>query len=109
MKMAKDSGQRGDCWQFGGAWSGNTLRHSLVGSSVPRPGTTSISNSAAMGEREIGRLVGLDIVEHLAEYLGSLGISEQNLSFIFILLLRRNKYNHVTVFFSCWPVCRPVA
>lgn len=82
-----------------------------MGSSVPRTaGTTSISNSLkAMGRKgKLVRLVGLDIVEHLAEYLGSLGISEQNLSFIFILLLRKNKYNHVTVFFSCWPVCRPV-
>ena len=42
-------------------------------------------------------LVGLDTVEHLAENLGSLGISEQNLNFI--LLLRKNKENHATVFF----------
>ena len=78
----------------------DTLRHSPAGSSVPRPaGSTSISNSLrAMGRKgKLVGLVGLDTVEHLAEYLGSLGISEQNLNFI--LLLRKNKDNHATVFF----------
>lgn len=65
-----------------------------------------MSNSLrAMGRKgKMVGMVGLDTVEPLAEYLGSLGLSEQNLNFIFILLLRKNKYNHVTVFFSCWPV-----
>lgn len=113
--MAKDSGCTPSQRENAGSLEVHavgTLRHSPAGSSIPRPaGSTSISNSLkAMGRKgKLVGLVGLHIVEHLAEYLGSLGISEQNLNFIFILLLRKNKYNHVTVFFSCWPACWPVA
>ena len=70
----------------------DTLRHSPAGSSVPRPaGSTSISNSLrAMGRKgKLVGLVGLDTVEHLAENLGSLGISEQNLNFILLLRIRK--------------------